>query len=147
TDRLERFGINRLAAALLIIAVVVLAFVYLILLVAPIVGAQLSSFIDSVPGNVTRLQALLGDPSRPWLQKLLGAGLGADKSIGDLVTQGVGWLTTFLRSLWSGGRALVFDILACRRDARGCLLLDLRLAPNDPQRRQLDSDPASRHGA
>jgi predicted PurR-regulated permease PerM len=107
TDRLERFGINRLAAALLIIAVVVLALVYLILLVAPIVGAQLSSFIDSVPGNVTRLQALLGDPSRPWLQKLLGVGFSADKSIGDLVTQGVGWLTTFLRSLWSGGRALV----------------------------------------
>ena len=106
TDRLERFGINRLAA-LLIIAVVVLALVYLILLVAPIVGAQLSSFIDSVPGNVTRLQALLGDPSRPWLQKLLGVGFSADKSIGDLVTQGVGWLTTFLRSLWSGGRALV----------------------------------------
>ena len=107
TDRLERFGINRLAAALLIIAVVVLALVYLILLVAPIVGAHLSSFIDSVPGNVTRLQALLGDPSRPWLQKLLGVGFSADKSIGDLVTQGVGWLTTFLRSLWSGGRALV----------------------------------------
>jgi predicted PurR-regulated permease PerM len=105
TDRLERFGINRLAAALLIIALVVLALVYLILLVAPIVGAQLSSFIDSVPGNVTRLQALLGDPSRPWLQKLLGVGFSADKSIGDLVTQGVGWLTTFLRSLWSGGRA------------------------------------------
>ena len=105
TDRLERFGINRLAAALLIIAVVVLALVYL--LVAPIVGAQLSSFIDSVPGNVTRLQALLGDPSRPRLQKLLGVGFSADKSIGDLVTQGVGWLTTFLRSLWSGGRALV----------------------------------------
>ena len=107
TDRLERFGINRLAAALLIIAFVVLALVYLILLVAPIVGAQLSSFIDSVPGNVTRLQTLLGDPSRPWLQKLLGVGFSADKSIGDLVTQGVGWLTTFLRSLWSGGRALV----------------------------------------
>jgi len=107
TDRLERFGINRLAAALLIIAVVVLALVYLILLVAPIVGTQLTSFIDSVPGNVARLQALLGDPSRPWLQKLLGAGFSADKSIGDLVTQGVGWLTTFLRSLWSGGRALV----------------------------------------
>jgi predicted PurR-regulated permease PerM len=95
-----------LAAALLIIAFVVLALVYLILLVAPIVGAQLSSFIDSVPGNVTRLQTLLGDPSRPWLQKLLGAGFSADKSIGDLVTQGVGWLTTFLRSLWSGGARL-----------------------------------------
>jgi predicted PurR-regulated permease PerM len=107
TDRLERLGINRLAAALIIIAIFVLALVYLILLVAPIVGSQLTSFIDSVPGYVTRLQALLGDPSWPWLQKLLGAGFSADKSIGDLMTQGVGWLTTFLRSLWSGGRALV----------------------------------------
>src|SRR4029078_4103054 len=105
TDRLERFGINRLAAALLIIAVVVLWLVYLILLVAPIVSTQLSSFIDSVPANVTKLQTLLGDI--PWLQQLLGDSLSADKSMGDLVTQGVGWLTTFLRSLWSGGRALV----------------------------------------
>jgi predicted PurR-regulated permease PerM len=107
TDRLERLGVNRLVAALLIITFVVLALVYLILLVAPILGGQLSSFIDSVPGNVTKLQTLLSDPSRPWLQKLLGAGFNADKSIGDLVTQGVGWLTTFLRSLWSGGRALM----------------------------------------
>src|SRR5262245_57586819 len=58
-DRLERFGINRLTAALLIIAVVVLALVYLILLVAPILAAQLSSFIESVPGYVTTLQGLL----------------------------------------------------------------------------------------
>jgi len=107
TDRLERLGINRLSAALLIITIVVLALIYVILLVAPILGGQLSSFIESVPGNVTKLQALLSDPSRPWVQKLMGAGFNADKSIGDLVTQGVGWLTTFLHSLWSGGRALV----------------------------------------
>jgi predicted PurR-regulated permease PerM len=107
TDRLERLGVNRLAAALLIITVVVLALIYLILLVAPILGAQLSSFIESVPGNVTKLQALLSDPSRLWIQRLLGAGFSADKSIGDLMTQGVSWLTAFLHSLWSGGRALV----------------------------------------
>jgi predicted PurR-regulated permease PerM len=107
TDRLERLGVNRLAAALLIITFVVLALVYAILLVAPILGGQLSSFIDSVPAYVTKLQTLLSDPSRPWVQKLMGAGLNTDKSISDLVTQGVGWLTTFLRSLWSGGRALV----------------------------------------
>ena len=52
----------------------VLAFVYLILLVAPILGGQLTSFIDSVPGYVSKLQSLLTDPSRPWVQKLLGAG-------------------------------------------------------------------------
>jgi predicted PurR-regulated permease PerM len=107
TDRMVRLGINRLAAALLIITLVVLAIVIVILLVAPILGGQLASFIDNIPAYVTRLQSLLSDPSRPWLQNILGAGFSADKSLGDLVTQGVGWLTTFLRSLWSGGRALV----------------------------------------
>jgi predicted PurR-regulated permease PerM len=107
TDRLERLGVNRLAAALLIITIVVLALIYLILLVAPILAGQLSSFFESVPGYITKLQSLLSDPSRPWLQKLLGAGFSADKSISDLMTQGVGWLTSFLHSLWSGGRALV----------------------------------------
>ena len=107
TDRLERAGVNRLAAAIMIITLVVLAFVYMVLLVAPIISTQLSSFIENIPGYVTRLQSLLTDPSRPWLQKLLGAGFSGDKPIGDLVTQGVGWLTAFLRSLWSGGRALV----------------------------------------
>lgn len=67
TDRLERLGINRLLAALLIITLVVLVLIYIILLVAPILGGQLSSFIESVPGNVTKLQALLSDPSRPWI--------------------------------------------------------------------------------
>jgi predicted PurR-regulated permease PerM len=84
-----------------------MAIVLLILLVAPIVGGQLSSFIENIPGYVTKLQTLLSDPSRPWVQKVLGAGFNADKSLGDLVTQGVGWLTSFLKSLWSGGRALV----------------------------------------
>ena len=107
TDRIERMGVNRIAAALSIITLVVLALVYLILLVAPILGGQLSSFIDNIPGYVTRLQSLLSDPSQVWVQKLVGAGFNADKSIGDLVTQGVGWLTAFLKSLWSGGRALV----------------------------------------
>ncbi len=107
TDRLERLGVNRLAAALLIITLVVMAIVVLILLVAPVLGGQLTSFIDNIPSYVTRLQSLLSDPSRPWIQKVLGAGFNADKSLGDLVTQGVGWITSFLKSLWSGGRALV----------------------------------------
>ncbi len=107
TDRLERYGVNRLAAALIIISLVVLAFVYMILLVAPILAGQLTSFIVAIPGYVGKLQSLLTDQSRPWVQKLLGAGFNPAASISDLVTQGVGWLTTFLQSLWSQGRALV----------------------------------------
>jgi predicted PurR-regulated permease PerM len=106
-DRLQRVGVPRLAGSLLLITLVVLAFVLVILLVAPLLGGQLASFIDNIPGYVTRLQAVISDPSRPWLQKIIGEGLNTDKSMSDLMTQGVGWLTAFLRSLWSGGRALV----------------------------------------
>ncbi len=107
TDRLVKLGVNRMAAALSIIAVSVLAFIVIILLVAPLIGGQLGSLIDAIPGYVTKLQTLINDQSRPWLQKLLGAGFSPTKSFGELATQGMGWVTAFLKSLWSGGQALV----------------------------------------
>ena len=106
-DRMERGGASRLLASLLVISIVVLLFVLVILLVAPILGGQLASFIDNIPFYITKLRSLVSDPSRPWVQKLLGAGFNSDKGISDLVTQGVGYLTSLMRSLWSGGRALV----------------------------------------
>ena len=104
-DRLERFGVNRMIASLLLVAVVVLAFVWVILLAAPLLGGQLVSFIDNVPGYIAKLQQLVSD--RPWVQEIFGGSFGSDKSMSDLVSQGISWITSFLRSLWSGGRALV----------------------------------------
>ena len=74
TDRLERLGVNRLVAALLIITVVVLAFVYR----DPAGGADPRRPADVVHRQHSRLRhascrALLSDPSRPWVQKVLGA--------------------------------------------------------------------------
>ena len=105
-DRLERLGVNRLVASLLIIGAVVLLFVLLILLFVPIILAQLGAFIDKIPDYVARLQALVTDPNRTWLRKIVGEG-GGDTQIRDLVTQGAGWITTFLRSLWQGGQTLI----------------------------------------
>ncbi len=107
TDRLEGLGLHRAVASLLIITVVVLAFVLLILLIAPIIGSQLASFVASIPEYVGKLQKLVIEQSRPWMEKLIGAGFDPGESLGELVTQGAGWITAFLESLWSGGRALV----------------------------------------
>jgi predicted PurR-regulated permease PerM len=108
TTKLQRCGIYRPLAALATIGSVVLALVVLILLIAPILVAQLSDLGQNIPGYVRKVQSLIADPSRPWLQRLLGNGISSgDKSVGDLVTQGMGWFTTFLGSLWAGGRALV----------------------------------------
>ena len=106
TDRLERLGVNRLVAALGIISLVVMAFVLLLLLIMPLMGSQLASFIENFPTYVTKVRSLVSDPGIPWLKNLFG-NVGSDKGISDLVSQGAGWVTTFLTGLWSGGRAIV----------------------------------------
>src|SRR5437667_1268593 len=69
-DRLERLGINRLVVTLLIVAFFVLAVLILVILISPILGSQFTAFIEKLPDYVSRLQALVTDPSRPWLQKI-----------------------------------------------------------------------------
>jgi predicted PurR-regulated permease PerM len=106
TTRLERLGVRRFVAALVIIGVVVLAFVFLILTIAPILGGQLAQFVENIPGYISRLQALASESNREWLRGIVGDGI-AEAQISDLVKQGAGWSATFLRSLWSGGQALL----------------------------------------
>src|SRR5262245_54410929 len=101
--RLERIHLNRMLASLLVIGLFVIAFVLLVILIVPMLGAQLTAFIDRLPATIARLQALAADPSHPWLSRIVGAG-ARDADIGDLVRQGS---ATFLRSLWSGGQALI----------------------------------------
>jgi predicted PurR-regulated permease PerM len=80
--------------------------------VAPIAAEQFTAFVDSMPGYVTKVRSLLSDPSRPWLAKIFGGNLpDTEKSLGGLVSQGSGFIATFLASLWSGGRA-VFQVLS-----------------------------------
>jgi predicted PurR-regulated permease PerM len=104
--RLERARLNRSVATVIVVGLFVVAFVLLIILIVPILGAQLTAFIENLPATIARLQGLVTDPSRPWLRRIVGEGF-RDADIGDLVRQGSGYLATFLRSLWSGGQALI----------------------------------------
>jgi predicted PurR-regulated permease PerM len=106
--RLHDLGVPRAFAALAIIVLVIVVFVVVVILIAPILGEQLGALIERLPGYVERLRSLLTDPNRPWLSKLVDERLpDAGKSVGALVAQGAGWLAEFLKSLWSGGKALV----------------------------------------
>ena len=145
-NRLERIGVNRLVASLVIIGAFVLGFVILILLFVPILTGQLGAFIEKLPGYVSRLQTLAMDPNREWLRKILGEGV-ADAQIGDLVKQGAGWIATFLKSLWSGGQALIsiFSLVVVTPVVAFYLLYDWNRMV--ARRRQLDSAAASRDRA
>jgi predicted PurR-regulated permease PerM len=137
-DRLEKAGFNRLGASLLIVIVVSFAFVLMLILFVPVMAHQLAAFIESLPGLVTRLQALVAEEGGllggrfggGWLERLgLNEQLSSaeiQKSLGDIVKQGVQWMLAFMKSLWSGGQALlgVFSLLVVTPVVAFYILLD-----------------------
>ncbi len=138
-DRLERAGFNRLGASLLIVIVVGLAFVLMLILFVPVMAHQLASFIESLPDLITRLQALVAQEGGLLGERFGGGALlerfglndqlgSADiqKSLGDIVKQGAQWMLTFMKSLWSGGQALlgVFSLLVVTPVVAFYILLD-----------------------
>jgi predicted PurR-regulated permease PerM len=107
-DRLSKRGMSRLVAAFIILGGFVVALVLLLLLITPILTRQFSGFIENAPGYALRLQLLVSDPSHPWIKRIVGDNLvGADKSIGDLMNQAVGYVSGFIASLWTKGQALI----------------------------------------
>ncbi len=104
-DRLERRGVNRTVAALLIVGFVVLTFILLALLLVPILGEQAAALIAGFPAYVTRAQALMTESGPAWLRQLIVEG-DSGKNMSELIAQGAGYMATVLKSLWSGGKAL-----------------------------------------
>ena len=107
-NRLERTGINRAVATLVILGLFIVGVIALLWVAIPIIGVEVAALVDSLPAYIQRLQALAMDPSRPWLRKIIGAGLSeAAQSSGELTSMTAGWLPEFVRSLLSDGRALI----------------------------------------
>jgi predicted PurR-regulated permease PerM len=107
-NRIERLGMNRLLATLVIVIVTVVAIVALLVLTVPVIVRELAYFIENLPLYVGRLRALATDPAHPWVSKIVGEGLAeTERSIGELTTVASSWFGRALRSIWTGGRALI----------------------------------------
>lgn len=113
-NRLERFGMNRAAATLLILGLFIVGVIALLMVAVPIIGTEIAALIDNLPIYIKRVQALVVDPNHPWLSKIIGVGLvEAEHSSGELTSMSAGWLPDLLRSLWSDGRTMlsIFSLL------------------------------------
>ena len=118
-NRLEKMGVNRLGAALIILAAFVVVLIVLLLIFVPILGRQLTALAGSLPQLVAKLQALAstgGDRlTASWVGELLakagiGAGQGSNElqsTIQDSLGDAARWAISFLKSLVTGGAALV----------------------------------------
>ncbi len=114
-DKLQKVGIGRLGASLLILVLFVLIFIVTLMILVPFAAQQVGAFVERVPSYVARLQELANEQLKPLLERFgaNGALPEMQTSVGNLISQGIAWIATFLQGLWSGGQALlgIFSLL------------------------------------
>jgi predicted PurR-regulated permease PerM len=107
-DRLEGVGVNRSLAALTLVLLLLVGVAGIVVIMLPALVGELNFFIEQFPRYVARMQALIAESSRPWLHTLMGEELHiGESSVKIATTMGGAWLDEALRSLWSGGEALL----------------------------------------
>ena len=106
-DRLQRLGLSRTMATILILFSFIVLFAIALVIVIPILLSQLSGLTANLPAYLGRLQEAITGIDPAWLEKTLGVDAATLKEgLNSLVTEGFGFLTTVLQSIWASGVAL-----------------------------------------
>jgi len=106
-DRLERLGLSRIMATVLILFAFIVVLVVALVVLIPVLASQLSDFIGKLPDYLSRLQGLITSFDPMWIENRFGVNV-ADlrEGLNSLLTSGVGFVTTIFQSIWSSGLAL-----------------------------------------
>lgn len=107
-DWLQRRGLSRLMATLVIVVISIVLFIAALLLLIPVLVDQLSRLIERLPSLVVDLQNFV----QPLLESDVAGYFGIEgenlpDQIANFVGSGASWITGLLASLWSGGQALL----------------------------------------
>ncbi len=107
--RLQRLGLGRLGATLLILSLFVIVFVLVLILAVPLAVRELNAFLQMLPSYVGQLQRLAYEHGGPLLELVGGAEAGRDveSSIRDMAGNASGYLLTLLGSILAGGQTLL----------------------------------------
>jgi predicted PurR-regulated permease PerM len=107
-DALERLGLPRLAATLVILIASIVALVVLLVLLLPVLGDQIARFSSNLPSLMQALVKLFNELAPQWFKDMLASsGTNLPASLSDLAGKAAVWLAAILTSILSGGLALV----------------------------------------
>ncbi len=107
-DWFERRGFSRLAATLMILLLFVILLIVVLVLLVPVLGNQMLGFVDRLPSLVRSLQDLLTEQLGDRLTKFSGLKVeDMQSSLGDIMGKAATWIGGVLKSVWSGGQALM----------------------------------------
>ncbi|CAH0340253.1 AI-2E family transporter [Rhizobium sp. CECT 9324] len=111
-DRLERLGLSRLMATVVILVTFVIVFALSLMIIIPILASQLNDFIERVPGYMTQLQTFIATSNASWLPEWLNGQMDTIKgNFSRYISEGVGFLGTLVEQIWNSGKALL-DIVS-----------------------------------
>ncbi len=107
-DWLERRGLSRLMATVVILVCFVLVFVLSLMLVIPIIINQFTEFAAALPGYISQLQQIISSPETSFLPHWIGSQIETIKqNFSEVLSQGAGFIGSLLGQIWNSGKAIV----------------------------------------
>ncbi|MGH6875263.1 MAG: AI-2E family transporter [Aestuariivirgaceae bacterium] len=107
-DALERLGLPRVVATLLILGFSTLLLALALFLLVPVLIDQIGKFAANLPGIISALVDRFNQAAPDWLKEQLAqSGSRLPGSASEFAARAAGWIAALLASLLSGGLALV----------------------------------------
>lgn len=106
--RLQKLGLNRALASVVVVVLMIVLFAVGLILLIPALGEQIAGFMERLPHYIERVRQIAQEQSQGWLGQFVGEKLPeAQKSLSGVASAAAGWIAGVLASIWSGGKALV----------------------------------------
>lgn len=103
-DRLQRLGMSRLLATIVIVLIFILLLITMLLFLLPPLAEQLAGLAARLPSYLESLRRIIDE----WLSGIVNtSNAHIEQAVADLIQKASGWIGQILGSLWSGGLALV----------------------------------------
>jgi predicted PurR-regulated permease PerM len=107
-DRLERLGLSRLMATIVILIAFVIVIVLALIILIPILASQFADFAGRLPTYIDQLQTFIAKQQNSMLPDWIKSQLGTIKNnFSEILSQGFGLLTGLFGQVWSSGLAVV----------------------------------------
>ncbi len=111
-DWLERRGLSRTMATIVILVCFVTIFALALMLVIPIIISQFTQFAAALPGYITELQQIISSPQTSFLPPWISTQIETVKeNFSQVLSQGAGFVGSLLAQIWNSGKAIV-DVMS-----------------------------------
>lgn len=106
-DWLERRGLSRMMATIVILIGFVLVFALSLVVIIPVIFSQLNDFARALPSYIAKLQELIATPQAflpGWLSNQIDT---VKDNFSAVMSEGAGFIGTLLQQLWASGKTLL----------------------------------------